>query len=369
MSSTDDANGPRTEAVAPQLLATYVVGSLPRPRWLFDVMEQERSGALSTAEAASCMDEAIVSAIRLQERAGLDVVSDGEWRRRYFSTVVADRIDGCEYRRIPGRPAFLPVVVGGIAGRRPIATAEAEYLKRHATVRTLVALPAPATLARHLWHPDYSTAAYPERSELAWAFVPVIREELRRLAATGIDVVQLDDPVQRFLKEASAGLGEPHIGPEIDLSVQTINATVEGVTGLEIGLHLCSSHAFYAPSAPGHDAFLRALDALHVHRITLEFASAGVDHLDVLGEFPADKTLGYGAISRANDDAETVTVVVERIERALGFLPPERLTVNPDCGLAPTAKRTSGSTLDDAYDRLSILCAAARAVRETKRWR
>ena len=364
MSSTGDAAGTRTPT-----LQTYVVGSLPRPRWLFDVMEQERCGALGAAEAASCMDEAIVSAIRLQERAGLDVVSDGEWRRRYFSTVVADRIDSCEYRRIPGRPAFLPVVVGRIAGRGPIATAEAECLKRQATVRTLVALPAPATLARHLWHPEYSKTAYPERSELAWAFVPVIREELRRLAAMGVDVVQLDDPVQRYLKEAWRGQGEGHVAPEIDLSVQTINAAVEGVAGLELGLHLCSSHAFYPPSAPGHDAFLRALDAVQVHRITMEFAGAGADHLDVLGEFPADKKLGYGAIARANDDTETVAVVVDRIERALGFLPPERLTVNPDCGLAPTAQRTAGSTLDDAYDRLAMLCEAAGAVRETNRWR
>ena len=364
MSSTDDANGPRTPAVQ-----TYVVGSLPRPRWLFDVLEQERSGILSATKAASYMDEAIISAIRLQERAGLDVVSDGEWRRRYFSTVVADRVDGCAYRPIPGRPEFLPVVVGRIAGREPIVTAEAAYLQRHATVRTLVALPAPATLARHLWHPEYSKVAYPEPADLAWAFVPVIGEELRRLAASGIDVIQLDDPWQGFLKKASEGLGEQHVAQEIDLSVQTINAAVAAVAGPEISLHLCASHAFYAPSAPGHKSFLRALNTLRVHRITLEFASAGADHLDVLAEFPADKKLGYGAISRANDDTETVTVVVERIERALGFLPPERLTVNPDCGLAPTAKRTSGSTLDDAYDRLSILCAAARAVRETKSWR
>ena len=284
MSSTDDANGPRTPAVQ-----TYVVGSLPRPRWLFDVLEQERSGTLSATKAASYMDEAIISAIRLQERAGLDVVSDGEWRRRYFSTVVADRVDGCAYRPIPGRPEFLPVVVGRIAGREPIVTAEAAYLQRHATVRTLVALPAPATLARHLWHPEYSKVAYPEPADLAWAFVPVIGEELRRLAASGIDVIQLDDPWQGFLKEASEGIGEQHVAQEIDLSVQTINAAVAAVAGPEISLHLCASHAFHAPSAPGHKSFLRALNTLRVHRITLEFASAGADHLDVLAEFPADK--------------------------------------------------------------------------------
>ena len=383
------------------------------------------------------------SAPSVAGRAGLDVVSDGEWRRRYFSTVVADRVDGCAYRPIPGRPEFLPVVVGRIAAREPIVTAEAAYLQRHATVRTLVngnrklhilgnrklrtfmrfpwraavtsavgvdrvlgwaagaqrpeprprtspcplgpvaitalfpgqGLPAPAMPPWIGEDSDghasgsCSKVAYPEPADLAWAFVPVIGEELRRLAASGIDVIQLDDPWQGFLKNASEGLGEQHVAQEIDLSVQTINAAVAAVAGPEISLHLCASHAFYAPSAPGHKSFLRALNTLRVHRITLEFATAGAGHLDILGEFPTDKTLGYGAISRANDDADTVTVVVERIERALGFLPPERLTVNPDCGLAPTAKRTSGSTLDDAYDRLSILCAAARAVRETKRWR
>ena len=362
MSSTGDVNGARTPAVE-----TYVVGSLPRPRWLFDVLEQERSGAVSAAEAETYLDEAIVSAIRLQERAGLHVVSDGEWRRRYFSTVVPDRVDGCAYRQIRDRPAFLPVVVGRIAGRGPIATAEAAYLQRHARARTLVALPAPATLARHLWHPEYSAGAYAERSDLAWAFVPVIAEELRRLAATGIDVVQLDDPWQRFLKEAARGRGEGHIAPEIDLSVQTINAAVQGVSGPEISLHLCSSHSFYAPSAPGHEAFLRALDELNVDRITLEFATAGAHYLDILGEFPADKRLGYGAISRATDDTETVAAVATRIESALKFLPPERLTVNPDCGLAPTAQRSAGFSLDDAYDRLSTLCAAARTVGEKPR--
>lgn len=228
VSSTDDPTGARAPAVE-----TYVVGSLPRPRWLFDVMEQQRSGTLSAAEAECCMDEAIVSAIRLQERAGLDVVSDGEWRRRYFSTVVADRIGGCEYRRIPGRPAFLPVVVGRIAGRGPIARHEAAYLS-----------------ARASDHPG-----------------------VRR-----------------------------------------------------------------GRSGPSRRSW----------------------------RVPGRQETGVRAIARANDDEETLPVVEERIERALRFLPPERLTVNPDCGLAPTAQRTPGSTLDDAYDRLAMLCTAARAVRETK---
>ena len=234
VSSTDDANGPRTPAVQ-----TYVVGSLPRPRWLFDVLEQERSGILSATKAASYMDEAIISAIRLQDE--------------------------------PVSMSF-PTVSGAAATSRP-----------------------------------------------SW---------LTALTAVRIGRYRVDPSSCRWSSAASRRESRSCESPSDHLGVRDGS-----------GSRSCES-----PS----------------------------DHLGVRLErsvLPTDKTLGYGAISRANDDAETVTVVVERIERALGFLPPERLTVNPDCGLAPTAKRTSGSTLDDAYDRLSILCAAARAVRETKRWR
>src|SRR5438552_1385302 len=158
---------------------TFVVSSLPRPQWIRDVIEDRKSGHLTEGAAEALLDDAIPSAIRLQERAGLDYLSDGEWRRESYVKIFADAVDGFLPDLIPSGPAspnlMYPAVVAPLHPRRPIAAEAATFLKAHTTSRIIVAIPSPYTIARRMWSPDHSRDAYETREEFIAACIPIVR--------------------------------------------------------------------------------------------------------------------------------------------------------------------------------------------------
>ncbi|MDP6706279.1 MAG: hypothetical protein QF893_08055, partial [Alphaproteobacteria bacterium] len=175
------------------MFQTYVVGSLPRPRWVRDLVEDRVAGRISFEDAERLLDAAVPSAIALQERAGLDYVSDGEWRRESYVKVFADAVAGFRtglHTEVAAAsisaPAY-PAVVESMVPRRPIALAEAQFLRSHTERRTIVAIPSPYTLGRRLWTPEHSSGAYETREAFIDACVPIIRDELDALAAEGVD--------------------------------------------------------------------------------------------------------------------------------------------------------------------------------------
>ena len=279
---------------------TFVVGSLPRPQWVRDLVEDRKAGRIGAAEAERLLDDAVPSAVRMQERAGVNFVSDGEWRRESYVKVFADAVDGFENDLVGGGASQFsnlgyPAVVRQIAPRKPIASDEARFLRGCSESRITVAVPSPYTIARRMWSQEHSVAAYATREEFMDACVPIISAELRALADVGVDAVQLDDPWLALLvdPEYRRREGITDIDHEIALSVRSVNAVTRGLEDLFVSIHLCHAHFNRRHSTSGpYDPLMDALGEMNVQRFALELATPDAGGLDSLRRFPTDKILG-----------------------------------------------------------------------------
>lgn len=350
-------------------LPTFVVGSLPRPVWVRELIERRKQGEVSAAAAERVLDDAVPAAIRMQEAAGLDYVSDGEWRRESYVKVFADAVAGFEPDLIAGgRGAAYPAVTEPLRQERPIALDEARFVKRTTTRRTLAAVPSPYTIARRMWSPEHSMGAYATREDFMVACIPIINGELQRLTSLGVDAIQLDDPWLALLVDARyrARMGIDDVEHEIEMAVQGVNGAVEGVDHPLISVHLCHAHANRRHSTRGpYDLVIGALGRMNVHRFAMEFATPDAGGIEVLAQFPDDKLLGLGVIDHTDINVETPEIVVERAEAAMQYVPAERLTLNPDCGFAPSS--INPMNLDEAYLKLRALCDGANLLKSRHR--
>jgi 5-methyltetrahydropteroyltriglutamate--homocysteine methyltransferase len=352
------------------LFPTFVVGSLPRPQWIRDLIEERKAGGIGLAEADALLDDAVPSAIHMQERAGMDFVSDGEWRRESYVKVFADAIEGFELDLILGgtyrtSAMYYPAVVARLNARRGIATGEASFLRRHTTNKTIVAIPSPYTVGRRMWSQEHSVGAYATREEFMDACVGIIRKEVQDLAALGVDAIQLDDPWLALLvdPEYRKREGITDVDHEIELSVRCVNGVADGVEGVSLSVHLCHAHfdRRHGTSGP-YDLIIGALGQMNVDRFAMEFATPDAGGVGVLKDFPADKTLGLGVIDHTDLHVETPEEVVARVEAAMEFVPKERLTLNPDCGFAPSS--INPMDFDEAYLKLRAMCQGTALLRE-----
>ena len=351
---------------------TFVVGSLPRPQWVREIIEDRKTGRLSTGDAEPLLDDAVPSAIRLQERAGLDYLSDGEWRRESYVKVFSDAVDGFEPDLIPSGPAsptlMYPAVVAPLQPRRPIAAEAASFVKAHTASRVIVAIPSPYTIARRMWSPEHSRGAYATREEFLMACVPIVRQEIERLAGLGVDAIQLDDPWLALLVDPAyrERVGITDVDHEIELSIRGVNGATEGVwdsNKVFLSVHLCHAHSNRRHSTHGpYDLIVGALGRMNVHRFAMEFATPDAEGIGVLKRFPDNKILGLGVIDHTDRQVETPEVVVQRAEAAMEFVPQERLSLNTDCGFAPSS--VNPMDLDEAYLKLKSLCQGAALLRE-----
>ena len=350
--------------------ATLVVGSLPRPLWVRDVVYERKDGRMSEAEANHHLDAAIPTAIRMQERAGLDYVSDGEWRRESYVKVFAEAVGGFENDLIlsGGTRApnlMYPAVVRELQPRRPIAADDAKFLQAQTESRTIVAVPSPYTIARRMWSEEHSRDAYPTRDEFMEACIPIVRDEIRALADLGVDAVQLDDPWLALLVDASYRdrEGITDIDGEIERCVRGVNGAAEGNEDVFLSVHMCHAHFDRKHATKGpYDLVIGALADMHVQRVAIELATPDAGGVDALRNFPKDKLLGLGVIDHTDPHVETPDEVVARAERAMEHVPAGRITLNPDCGFAPSA--TNPMDFDEAYLKLRAMCQGAQQLRE-----
>ena len=245
------------------LFPTTVVGSLPRPEWLRELILDRKDGRISEEEAAPHLDRAAAMAISLQERTGLDEVTDGEWRRESYVKVFAERVRGfrndLNLSNIP-----YPAVVEPIEYYRPIAAEEVAFARPRTTRRLKITLPAPYIIGRRMWHPDHSRDAYPRREDLMEAVVPILRQEIEAVRAAGADVVQLDEPWLSVMVDpefrAAEGIGDPE--PEMERCIDLLNRTLDGVSGIDTAMHLCHAHFQHRHSTAGaYDPIMPALAA------------------------------------------------------------------------------------------------------------
>ena len=345
------------------LFPTMVIGSLPRPGWVVDLIGERTRGRITDAEAESQLDDAVLSAIRMQEWAGLDYISDGEWRRENYARVFADRVGGFRREQAQrGQLTLQAFVIDEIERRGPIACGEAQFLRRHTDRKTLVALPSPSTVADLMWHPEHSAAAYPTRAGFARACASVLRDEVIALAALGVDAIQLDEPLlHRVAAPQVYALDDETPEETVDLAVETVNMVTEGLEEVFITVHLCHAHGV-EPVADRTSALMgRAVRQMRADRFAMEFNSPAAQALQSLAGFPDDKLLGLGVIWPGGDEIETPELVVERAQRALEYIDKERLVLNPDCGFGTTAGPETQP--DRAYRKLTAMCRGAALLR------
>ncbi len=357
-----------TSILGETLFPTIAVGSLPRDQWVFDLVTDRTLGRVGDAESERLLNRAVPGAIRMQERAGLDFVSDGEWRRNSYLDVIVDAVDGLERGLIPPREfstSTLPAVVGKLKQRRPLVARSAEFLVQHADAKTIVSIPSPHTIGRKFWSTSHSRAAYETPEECVQDVIPIIRDEIHLLADLGVDAVQIDEPWLAGLANPAylAAEGIVDLDSELESSVAAINAVVDGLDDVPVSVHVCGHSPTVLGADPGPwKPLLDALGRMNVERFTLAFAGPSLDGFRVLDDFPSDKVVGLGVLDTATSQIESPDGIVERVETAMGYVPPERITLNSDCGFAPSARNRR--SLDQVYDRLSAMSQASGLLRE-----
>lgn len=342
--------------------AASVVGSMPRPQFVRDLL---RAPGDDRAQSGR-LDAAVAYVIAMQEAAGLDVVSDGEWRRLSYIGVIADVVHG--FARETRDGLSWHTVVAPMTPKRPgLLGDEARFLVAHAHAATKVALPSPYLLGQRMWDPARSRDAYPSREAFMRALVPVLRAELLAVRDAGVAVAQFDDPHLCLLADPRVRQEFEDPDAEADLCVSLLNEIVAGVDGIVTAIHLCRRNkgragwigeGGYEPIVP----FLRRLD---VQQYVLEFTIPVAGDFDVLRTLPDDRLIGLGCVDCRGETIETPDAIAARVEQALRHVGAERLSLNPDCGFAPGS--AADIPIDEAYAKLRGEAYAAQLLRERYR--
>jgi len=338
------------------LLPTTVVGSYPQPDWLVDRLMLSKGVArvrldlwrVAEPWLEQAQDDATLLAIRDMERAGIDIITDGEIRRESYSNRFATSLEGISIER-PGEvmskaglPTAVPRVVGPIRRTHAVETRDMEFLRRNTDRRTKITLPGPFTMSRQVVN-DY----YKDDDEMVMDYAAAVNAEVRDLEKAGADVIQLDEPWLRQDPQAARRI-----------AVKAIDRALEGVK-VETVVHLCFGYAAVVKGEkPVGYSFLGELSDCKANQISIEAAQPKLD-LGVLKDLSSKKIM-LGVIDLADPAAETAAVVADRIRAALKHLPPERLVPAPDCGMKYLPRELAFAKLKALAQGAAIVRAALR---------
>jgi 5-methyltetrahydropteroyltriglutamate--homocysteine methyltransferase len=336
-----------------QLLPTTVVGSYPQPDWLVDRamlhdtvprVRLHELWRIAEPYLAQAQDDATLLAIHDMERAGIDIITDGEIRRESYSNRFATALDGIDndnpatITNRAGRSVEVPRVVGRVRRRVPVEIADMAFLRRNTTRSAKITLPGPFTMAQQAKNEFYADA-----DELVMDLAAAVNEEAHDLVAAGADVIQLDEPWLR---------NDPDAAKRI--AVKAINRALAGIAVPTI-VHLCFGYAAVVHGRkPSGYSFLPELADSTAQQLSIEAAQPKLD-LGVLSEL-GGKTIVLGVIDLADPAVETPQQVAERIRNAVRHIGPERLVPAPDCGMKYLSR-------DTAFGKLAALSAGAALVR------
>lgn len=359
---------------------THVIGSLPRPKMVQDLLRsrdaKDPREAMPADAYRETLDDVVRFAIRLQERAGLDVVSDGEWRRAHYVGEFLRRIGGFEKVRPfehAGEKKLHDVVVRRMDAAAPVWAEDAAFLVEHTDRFTKFALPSPFLIAIRYWHRDYSVGAYPTLQSFMEHLAEIIRREAEAIVAAGIDVLQLDDPaLTYFCDRRLMGSGDTHddrlrrdwdIDRQFPQAVAAINHIVEGVRDrAEVHLHCCHSVYKRQSDVQGdYKPILPRLQDAKIDRVNIEFAYRGTGTPDDLKLLPEGMGVGMGVVDVRGERLQTVEEIEALGAAGAAVVSPDRIALNPDCGFAPDFGEPP--TIDEAYEKLKRLSEAARRLR------
>ena len=338
---------------------------MPRPDFVKDLIADDCP--YEGDEYDRFMGAAIRSVVALQEAAGLDVVSDGEWWRKSYIGVIADLAHGFELSLNPadGRP--WTVVVDRLSPKQPGFIAKEVAFLKSLTKRDIKAtLPAPALLGERMWDAEVSSKAYPTREQFVEDCVPILRKEIELLREEGVSIIQVDDPHLCLFVDPGVRASYEDADRASDFAVDMDNQVVADFADVQLAVHLCRRAGARARGEAqhqgGYEPIMPQLRRLDVGHITMEFTSPGSGEMSVFQELPESIDIGLGCVSTLPGEVDSVETIVGRVEQALQFVAPERITLNPECGFAPgSAAKVS---IDEVYTKLKNEVAAAKILRE-----
>ena len=312
------------------LFPTTLVGSYPQPEWLIDRaklagrfpprVRATELWRISEPLLAEAQNDATLLAIRAQEDAGLDIVTDGEIRRESYSNRFATALDGIDLDNPgtaldrSGHPNPVPRIVGKIRRRHPVEVDDLTFLKAHTTRKTKITVPGPFTMSQQAQNDYYKTD-----EEAAIDYAEAVNGEIRDLFAAGADVVQIDEPYMQARPERARQYG-----------LKALNLALEGITGTTC-VHICFGYAAIIHERPSGYSFLPELSQCRCNQISIETAQSNLD-CGVLRELPGKQIL-LGTIDLSDMNVEQPETVANRIRRALPFTAPENIIASTDCGM------------------------------------
>jgi 5-methyltetrahydropteroyltriglutamate--homocysteine methyltransferase len=335
------------------LLPTSLVGSYAQPDWLIDRaklagrfpprVRAKELWRIPSEHLAEAQDDATVVAIRAQEEAGLDIVTDGEIRRESYSNHFATALDGVDVDNPgtaldrSGHPNPVPRIVGPIARPHPVEVEDLRFLRAHTDRTVKMTVPGPFTMAQQAQNDHY-----PDAEAAAMAYAAAVNAEITDLFAAGADIVQIDEPYLQARPDAARAYG-----------LKALNAALDGVTGTT-AVHLCFGYAAIIHERPEGYSFLPELAGCSADQISIETAQSGLD-LGVLADL-AEKTIILGVLDLSTPEVESVETVAGRIRRAVDHLPPEQIVPASDCGMKYLPR-------DAAFGKMRALARAAAQLR------
>ncbi|HKD25442.1 MAG TPA: uroporphyrinogen decarboxylase family protein [Xanthobacteraceae bacterium] len=335
------------------MLPTCLVGSYPQPEWLIDRARLSKQvprvrardlWLVAPDKLEAAQDDATLLAICDQERAGVDIVSDGEQRRESYSNQFATALDGVDIDNPgmtmsrTGRPIAVPRITGPVRRRQPVGVRDTQWLHANTDRQIKATVPGPFTMSRQAQDDHYG-----DEEAVAMAFADAVNAEIKDLFAAGADVVQVDEPwMQQYPDKARA------------FGLAALNRALDGVSGT-VAVHLCFGYAAVVHDKPTGYSFLAELENSKAHQISIEAAQPRLD-LAVLRNLPS-KTIILGVIDLADMTVETPPVVAARIRAALVHVPPERLVIAPDCGMKYLPRAV-------AYGKMKAMVDGAKIVRQ-----
>ena len=335
------------------LLPTSLVGSYAQPEWLID--RKKLAGRFPPRVRArelwrvapefleSAQNDATLLAIRDQELAGLDIITDGEIRRESYSNRFATALDGVDLDNPgvaldrSGHPNPVPRVTGRIARRHPVEVEDLRFLRAQTDRTIKITVPGPFTMSQQA-QDDF----YKDEEALALAYAAAVNEEIKDLFAAGADIVQIDEPYMQARAEKAKQYG-----------IKVLNRALDGVTGTT-AVHICFGYAAIIHARPEGYSFLPEFENSSVQQISIETAQSNLD-CAILGTLP-QKTIILGVLDLSDMTVESPEMVANRIRRALKYVGPERIVIAPDCGLKYLPR-------DVAFGKMCAMVEGAKIVR------
>ncbi|MFO1311601.1 MAG: hypothetical protein U1F41_05985 [Burkholderiales bacterium] len=335
------------------LFPTMLVGSYPQPEWLID--RKKLSGRfpprvrarelwrIPTEFLAEAQDDATIMAIKAQEEAGIDIVTDGEIRRESYSNRFATALEGVDIDNPgtaldrSGHPNPVPRIVGRIRRKHAVEVEDLLFLRRHTTRPVKITVPGPFTMSQQAQNDFYPTPA-----AAAMDYAAAVNAEIKDLFAAGADIVQIDEPYMQARPK-----------PAEEYGLEALNAALDGVTGTT-AVHICFGYAAVIHTRPSGYSFLGQLKGCSCHQVSFETAQSKLD-CSIITELRGKKLI-LGVIDLGDMTVETPEVVAARIRRALPYAPAEDFIIAPDCGMKYLPR-------DVAFGKMQAMVAGAAIVR------